>query len=591
MAQDTLNKTTDRSRIKRLWLNYMAPQKGTLIIAFIFMIVLAATQSAYVYFIRYVIDFASNLSGSENASTATQSFVKIIVPSLIVLTLISGLTMFVQTVLTNKVALNTVAGLQKDMAKSAHGADYAFFSRSTVGDLLSRFTNDMQAVTHALLRSLSNLLKDVMTIIAVLAMMFWMAPKLSALLLIVYPLAAWPIIRLSKALRGNASAAQAHMGTLTSQLDESFSGARMVKTYGLEEHETQRLDKSFQERVRLYLKLVTNQARVDPLMEVFGGLAIAGIFAIGVYLVASGQITGGTVAAILGAVLILAPRLRALGTLNNVVQEGLSALGRIYTVIDEQPQITDPADAVKLSNPQGDINLEAVSFAYGDETVLGNVSLEAKAGETVALVGPSGGGKSTLFNLIPRLYDTQHGAVKIDGTDIKQLTLESLRKHIALVSQDVTLFNDSVAYNIGLGDKAASKDHIISAATAANAHDFITDLPHGYDTIIGEDGDNLSGGQKQRLSIARALLRDAPILLLDEATSALDTESEAKVQAALGRLRKGRTTLVIAHRLSTIEQADRIYVLDKGHIIESGTHKALLKKKGLYAKLHAGFKA
>ncbi|MEP6343464.1 MAG: ABC transporter ATP-binding protein [Maricaulaceae bacterium] len=591
MAQDTLNKTTDRSRIKRLWLNYMAPQKGTLIIAFIFMIILAATQSAYVYFIRYVIDFASNLSGSENASTATQSFVKIIVPSLIVLTLISGLTMFAQTVLTNKVALNTVAGLQKDMAKSAHGADYAFFNQSTVGDLLSRFTNDMQAVTHALLRSLSNLLKDVMTILAVLTMMFWMAPKLSALILIVYPLAAWPIVRLSKTLRGNASAAQAHMGTLTSQLDESFSGARMVKTYGLEAHETQRLDKSFQERVRLYLKLVTNQARVDPLMEVFGGLAIAGIFAVGVYLVASGQSTGGTVAAILGAVLILAPRLRALGTLNNVVQEGLSALGRIYDVIDETPQITNRENAIELSNPQGDISLETVSFAYADEQVLDSVSLEAKPGETVALVGPSGGGKTTLFNLIPRLYDVQSGAVKIDGTDIKQLTLESLRRHIALVSQDVTLFNDSVAYNIGLGDKDATKDNIISAATAANAHDFITALPQGYDTIIGEDGDNLSGGQKQRLSIARALLRDAPILLLDEATSALDTESEAKVQAALSRLRAGRTTLVIAHRLSTIEQADRIYVLDKGRIIESGTHKALLKKKGLYAKLHAGFKA
>ena len=584
-------KVTDRSRISRLWSNYIVPQKGTLIIAFIFMAILAATQAAYVYFIKYVIDFAANLSSSENASNSTTTFVKTIVPAIITLTLVSGGAMFAQTVLTNKIALNAIAGLQKDMSRSAHGADYAFFSRGTVGDLLSRFTNDMQAVTHALLRSLSNLFKDVLTIIALLIAMFTIAPTLSLLMLIVYPLAAWPIIKLSKVLRGNAGAAQAHMGVLTSQLDESFSNARMIKAYGLEPHETEKLDKTFQERVRLYLKLVTNQARVDPLMEVFGGLAIAGIFAAGIYLVSSGQITGGAVASILGAVLMLAPRLRALGTLNNVVQEGLSALGRIYTVIDERPRITNRADAVELSRPRGDITLDNISFAYDDTPVLKDITLNAKAGETIALVGPSGGGKSTLINLIPRLYDVASGMITIDGTDIRNITLESLRTSIALVSQDVTLFNDSVRTNIGLGHLTATQDDIISAAKAANAHDFITALPQGYDTIIGEDGDMLSGGQKQRLSIARAILRDAPILLLDEATSALDTESEAKVQAALERLSQGRTTLVIAHRLATIETANRIYVLDKGKVIESGSHTELLKKKGLYAKLHAGFRA
>ena len=582
-------KTSDRSRISRLWSHYIAPQKGTLIIAFIFMAILAATQAAYVYFIRYVIDFASTLGGADKASNAASTFVKTVVPAIIILTLISGGAMFAQTVLTNKVALNTVAGLQKDMSKSAHGADYAFFARGTVGDLLSRFTNDMNAVAQALLRTLANLFKDVLTIAAVLGTMFYMAPKLSALILIVYPLAAWPIIKLSKALRGNASAAQAHMGLLTSQLDESFSGARMVKAYGLEGHETDRLDKSFKERVRLYLKLVTNKARVDPLMEVFGGLAIAGIFAVGVYLVSAGQSTGGTVAAILGAVLILAPRIRALGTLNNVVQEGLSALGRIYAVIDERPQITDRADAIELSSPRGDIAIEGVNFAYDKALVLDNVSITATSGETIALVGPSGGGKSTLMNLIPRLYDVTGGAIKIDGIDIRDASLASLRRSIALVSQDVTLFNDSATANIGLGDPTATREDIIRAAKAANAHDFITALPQGYETIIGEDGDTLSGGQKQRLSIARALLRDAPILLLDEATSALDSESESKVQAALERLQKGRTTLVIAHRLATIEAADRIYVLDKGKVIESGTHKSLLRKKGLYANLHKGF--
>lgn len=590
MAKHAHHNNTDRSRISRLWHHYIAPQKTTLIIAVIFMIVLAGSQAAYVAFIRYVIDFASSLSGSENANTASLNFVKIVVPSLIVLTFISGGSMFAQTILTNKVALNAIAGLQKDMAKSAHRADYAFFARGTVGDLLSRFTSDVNAVTQALLRSLSNLLKDVLTIIAVLSMMFYMAPKLSALILIIYPLAALPIIKLSKALRGNAKMAQSHMGELTAQLDESFSGARMVKLYGLENHEADKLETSFIKRVQLYLKLVTNQARVDPMMEVFGGLAIAGIFAAGIYLVSAGEITGGTVAAVLGAVLLLAPRVRALGTLNNVVQEGLSALGRIYDIIDETAQITDRKDARDLTSPQGRIVIDNLHFAYAEDTTLDGISITADPGQRIALVGPSGGGKSTLISLIPRLYDIQKGRITIDGFDIRDIRLDSLRRAIALVSQDVTLFNDSIAYNIGLGDLSASREDIISAAKAANAHDFITALPQGYDSIIGENGGTLSGGQKQRLSIARALLRDAPILLLDEATSALDSESEAKVQAALNRLSKGRTTIVIAHRLSTIETADHIYVIDKGKIIESGHHKALLKKKGLYAKLQSGFK-
>lgn len=590
MAKHAHHNNTDRSRISRLWHHYIAPQKTTLIIAVIFMIVLAGSQAAYVAFIRYVIDFASSLSGSENANTASLNFVKIVVPSLIVLTFISGGSMFAQTILTNKVALNAIAGLQKDMAKSAHRADYAFFARGTVGDLLSRFTSDVNAVTQALLRSLSNLLKDVLTIIAVLSMMFYMAPKLSALILIIYPLAALPIIKLSKALRGNAKMAQSHMGELTAQLDESFSGARMVKLYGLENHEADKLETSFIKRVQLYLKLVTNQARVDPMMEVFGGLAIAGIFAAGIYLVSAGEITGGTVAAVLGAVLLLAPRVRALGTLNNVVQEGLSALGRIYDIIDETAQITDRKDARDLTSPQGRIVIDNLHFAYAEDTTLDGISITADPGQRIALVGPSGGGKSTLISLIPRLYDIQKGRITIDGFDIRDIRLDSLRRAIALVSQDVTLFNDSIAYNIGLGDLSASREDIISAAKAANAHDFITELPQGYDSIIGENGGTLSGGQKQRLSIARALLRDAPILLLDEATSALDSESEAKVQAALNRLSKGRTTIVIAHRLSTIETADHIYVIDKGKIIESGHHKALLKKKGLYAKLQSGFK-
>ncbi|MEP1229721.1 MAG: ATP-binding cassette domain-containing protein, partial [Litorimonas sp.] len=278
---------------------------------------------------------------------------------------------------------------------------------------------------------------------------------------------------------------------------------------------------------------------------------------------------------------ILAPRLRALGTLNNAAQDGLAALTRIFDVIDETPAIIDSIGASDLRTAHGDVEFENVSFAYNETTqTLNGISLFAKQGETIALVGPSGGGKSTIMNLIARLYEASSGSIKIDGADIRGISLESLRANIALVSQDVTLFHDTIVANIGYGNLSASQNDIRAAAIAADAHDFIQELPNGYDTILGEDGDGLSGGQKQRLSIARAILRDAPILLLDEATSALDAASETKVQTALERLSTGRTTIVIAHRLSTVKQADRIYVIENGQVAESGTHDKLSKKRG-----------
>ena len=408
-----------------------------------------------------------------------------------------------------------------------------------------------------------------------------------SLVMTIFLLAFWPIIIISQKMRGNAKDVQSHVGTITSELKESFTGARMIKAYGLEGNENNRLGKSFDERILLFMKLVTNQARVDPILEILGGLAIAGVVIFGVYQVTNNAATPGSIAAVLTGLLILSPKIRALGTLNNVVQEGLASLTRIFGVIDERPRITELPDAIALTQADGHVTLKDTHFVYADGTeALSGVSLEAKPGETIALVGPSGGGKSTIINLIPRLYDVSGGQVTIDGIDVKHMTLNSLRGAMALVSQDVTLFNDTIAANIGFGDELASRSDIIEAAKAADAHNFISQLPDSYDTILGEDGAGLSGGQKQRLSIARAILRDAPILLLDEATSALDAESEAKVQAALDRLSHGRTTIVIAHRLTTVQKANKIYVLDKGKIVETGTHKSLSKKRGgVYAKL------
>ncbi len=551
------------------------------------MTILALSTAAYTSVVAFIVDKAGELDQAGGALDNAKLYAYAVLPLLLGITLISGISNYTQHILSNKIALNAVAKMQKQMFESTHNADYAAFSREPTGNLIAKFTSDIDVVTRALIRSLANLIRDVLTLIFTIGFILYHNWQLSLLVCVIYPIAAWPIIQITKRLRGNASDVQSHIGRITSELKESFGGARMIKTYGLETKESERLGVSFDERIRLFLKLVTEKARVDPILEVMGGLAIAGVVIFGVWQVSNAAATAGSIAAVLTGLLLLSPKIRAIGTLSTVIQEGLASLTRIFHVIDENPNIKDASGAIALENIQGAIAFENVHFTYADDTqALNGISLNVSPGKTIALVGESGGGKSTIINLIPRLYDVTQGAIKIDDQDIRNVTLESLRRQIALVSQDVTLFNDSVAANIGYGDLSASRDDIIKAARAADADGFISELPEGYDTMLGEDGDSLSGGQKQRLTIARAILRDAPILLLDEATSALDADSEAKVQNALERLSKGRTTIVIAHRLSTIQKADRIYVLEDGNIVETGTHKSLKKKRGgVYARL------
>lgn len=580
--------STDRQRLSRFWRDYIWPQKGKLFAAILFMALLAGATAAYTWVISLIIDQAGKMDESANAVEAAKHYALIILPFLILVPFVSGLANYLQRILTNAIALNSVGEMQKQMFSSAHGADYAAFSREPTGNLISKFTNDVTVVSNATIRVLGNVIKDVLTVVFTIGAMLWQNWQLS-LVMTVFLLAFWPIIAISKKMRGNARDVQEHVGLITSELKESFTGARMIKAYGLEVSEGKRLGKTFDERVRLFLRLVTQQARVDPILEVLGGMAIAGVVVFGMYQVNAGLATAGSIGAVLTGIAILSPRLRALGTLNNVLQEGLSSVSRIFGVIDMRPSILEAPEAEVMEKASGHIQLKNVSFAYEDGTqALNGVSLDAKPGQTIALVGASGGGKSTIINLIPRLYEVSAGSVEIDGQDIRQFTLASLRRNIALVSQNVTLFDDTVAANIGLGNQSADLEAIIEAAKYADAHEFISALPNGYETRLGEDGLSLSGGQRQRLSIARAILRDAPILLLDEATSALDAESEAKVQAALERLEVGRTTLIIAHRLSTVKKADVIYVLENGRILESGTHKSLCTKKdGTYSRLLA----
>ena len=577
---------TDRQRIARLWRDYLWPQKGRLLLAVFFMALFAAATAGYIYLIQLIIDAATALDTGGDALGNAKRYAAIIVPVILGLTLAAGIGGYIQRILTNSIALNTVGKMQTQMLRAAHARDFAQSQAEPTGELIAKFTNDVSVISASLVRVLGNLIKDLLSVIFVIIVMLQVNWRLSVFML-VFGLALWPIIEISKRLRGNARDVQEHIGVMTSELKESLGASHLVKTYGLETREQARLDHSFSERVRLYLKLVTQQARVDPILEVVGGLVIAAVVTFGVWQYGSGTATPGQIASILAALLILAPRLRALGTINNVIQEGLSSVARIFNVIDTKPALTDAIITTALNVTDGRVDIADVGFTYSDGTLaLRGLTLTAEAGKTTALVGPSGGGKSTIMHLIPRLYDVTDGSIRIDGQDVRDVSQTSLRKHIAVVSQEAILFNDTIAANIGLGDLDADRDAIIQAAKSADAHGFISRLPEGYDTVLGEDGEGLSGGQRQRLSIARAILRDAPILLLDEATSALDTESEAKVQAALERLSQGRTTLVIAHRLATIRDADMIYVIDGGRVVESGTDAELRKRGGVYAGLN-----
>ena len=506
--------------------------------------------------------------------------------AIIGLACVRALSLYLQTVQTNRLALSVMQDLQNAMFAKLSHADFARLQGEPVGSLVSRFTNDITLLRETLIRLTNNLLRDILQVVATIGWMLWLDWMLTLLILVVYPVAAWPVIRIGQRLRQTSNRAQSQMGEVTSQLEESFSGTRMIKTYGLEDFEKGRARKAFADRFRFLFRIAENKARVDPILEAVGGIALAVLISVAGLRLMSGDTSIGDLMGVLTGVALIAPPIRAIGTLNAVVQEGFAVLERVFCVLDEPEQVTNARNAPDLAVSQGQVEFRDVGFAYADGTeALRGISLTARPGQTIALVGPSGSGNSTILNLLPRLHDPQSGEIRIDGQDIRGVSVPSLRRSMALVSQDVTLFDDSVRANIAFGDLDASEEAIIAAAKAADAHDFIMALPGGYDAPVGPRGGNLSGGQRQRLSIARAILKDAPILLLDEATSALDTESERRVQAALERLSQGRTCLVIAHRLSTVRNADLIYVLDQGEVREQGQHDALVAQDGLYAKL------
>ena len=566
--------------VRRIARDYLAPCRWPLAAAVLCMIVAACSQPALAWLMESVVG---------DIFVARDRHALAVVPLAVFATMtIGGLANFGQAMLMSRVGLRVVADLQGQLFDHLLRLDLAYFQTVPTGRLIGNLTSDSALVRHAAGATMTGLVKDLLMVVLLVALMFYQNAELALVVFFVFPLAWWPITRLGKRMRKAVARAQTEIGELSALATETFQGVRHVKAYGMEGYESARARAVIERIFRLFMRTIRIRAVNAPIMETLGGVAAGVALFYGGSQVIDGTREPGGFFAFVTAMLLAYRPLKGVANLYATLQEGIAAAQRLFDILDSRPAIVDAPRAVPLVMRQGALRLEDVRFSYrGGAPALNGVSLRVPGGAAAALVGPSGAGKSTLINLIARFFDVDSGAVTVDGQDVRGVTLASLRAAVALVSQETTLFDDTVRANIAYGAPGgkATDDAVEAAARAAAAHEFIARLPMGYDTVVGERGVRLSGGERQRVAIARAMLKDAPILLLDEATAALDAESERKVRAALDRLKRGRTTLAIAHRLSTVRHADVIYVLDGGRVVEQGDHTTLYAAGGLYARL------
>jgi subfamily B ATP-binding cassette protein MsbA len=546
--------------------------------ALVCMVIYSASSGVVPYLVRVLVD---------DVLTSGDQRMLAVLPGLIVVTfVVRAVVNFGQGYLGEWVGQHLVFDIRRDLDRKIQRLPVSFFDRTSSGSVLSRVTSDVLLVRQALTDGAAAMIRDTTTVLVLVAVAFYMDPVLAIIAFVVFPAVVLPLQGLSRRMRKLSHRGLDTLGSLTALLQETLVGNRVVKAFGMQRYEQQRFEAESRRLLKTYLKAARIQAFTTPMTEVLSAVGIAAVLWYGGASVMSGGRTAGSFMAFLAAIVLLYDPFKKLVRTNNVVQTGLGAAQRIFEILDLPGEAADRPGDLSIDGLHEAIRFESVGFAYGDEAVLHDADLEIRAGEVVALVGPSGGGKSTIADLIPRFYEVGSGRITLDGHDVRDIELESLRSQIAVVTQFTFLFNDTVRSNIAYGRVDTSDERVFAAARAANAHEFIMALPRGYDTIVGELGVQLSGGQRQRIAIARALLKNTPILILDEATSALDNESERLVQRAIERLMRGRTTLVIAHRLSTIHNADRIAVVAGGRIAETGTHDELLANGQLYKRLH-----
>lgn len=555
------------------------PYKVRLGIAMISMVLVSALGSAQAYIVKPLLDqifFEKN-----------RQMLNLLPFALVLVFLLKGVFYYSYSSLLDIIGQSIIKDLRKKIFIHVHSLPISFFHKTPTGELISRVINDATLIQMAVSRALVGVLKDLFQVIGLLGVVFFLNWKLALMAVVFLPLAFIPVVHFAKKFRQLSTTNQQTVAKVSNILHETITGHRIVKAFGMEKYETGRFSAMVDRLFTVIVKDIKINSLQHPVMELFGGIGVAAVIWYGGHQVIEGQSTPGTFIAFLTSLIMIYDPIKGVSNINSPVQQGLAAATRVFSLLDIKPDIFDRPDARELPPFTRSIDFENVNFSYDNNIpVLKNINLSVRKGEVIAIVGPSGGGKTTLVNLIPRFFEVSSGSIRIDTHDVRDVTLKSLRDQIAIVTQQTILFNDTVRNNIAYGDVNRSADEIIAAAKAAHALEFINALPDGFDTVIGESGSRLSGGQQQRISIARALLKDAPILILDEATSALDTESEHEVQKALENLMKDRTTLVIAHRLSTIRNADRIIVIQDGELVEEGVHEELLQTGGVYRMLH-----